>query len=84
MKNIFALYLKIYNTDKESRNHDVQFHFSTRKKLSEEEGDAANGRLVYGSTGSAIPDACSRLVNWSGHVWKCRISAFMLAQSKTA
>ncbi|KRZ16303.1 hypothetical protein T11_4115 [Trichinella zimbabwensis] len=30
---------------------------------SERKGGAANGRLAYGSTGSAIPDACSRLVN---------------------
>ncbi|KRZ04709.1 hypothetical protein T11_117 [Trichinella zimbabwensis] len=29
---------------------------------------AVIGRLVYGSTGSAIPDACSRLANRSGHV----------------
>ncbi|KRZ71062.1 hypothetical protein T10_1311 [Trichinella papuae] len=29
----------------------------------EREGSAANGRLVYGSTGSVIPDAWPRLVN---------------------
>ncbi|KRX59015.1 hypothetical protein T09_14900 [Trichinella sp. T9] len=47
-------------------------------------GGAANGRLAYGSPGHAIPDACSILINRSGHVWKCRISAFMLAQSNKA
>ncbi|KRZ57055.1 hypothetical protein T02_15251 [Trichinella nativa] len=31
-------------------------------------GSAANGRLAYGSTGSVISHACSRLIRQSGHV----------------
>ncbi|KRX56234.1 hypothetical protein T09_3284 [Trichinella sp. T9] len=34
--------------------------------------------LAYGGTGPAIPGA------WSGRVWKCRMSAFMLAQCNAA
>ncbi|KRX77095.1 hypothetical protein T06_4419 [Trichinella sp. T6] len=47
-------------------------------------GGTANRKLAYGSPGHAIPDACSRQINRFGHVWKCRISAFMLAWSNTA
>ncbi|KRX39518.1 hypothetical protein T05_11470 [Trichinella murrelli] len=50
-------------------------HHSSAGKLG-----AANWRLAYGCTGSAI----SKLINRSRHVWKCRISAFMLAQSNKA
>ncbi|KRY27635.1 hypothetical protein T01_7954 [Trichinella spiralis] len=34
--------------------------------------------LAYGGTGPSIPGA------WSGRVWKCRMSAFMLTQSNAA
>ncbi|KRZ10434.1 hypothetical protein T11_10453 [Trichinella zimbabwensis] len=63
-KSYFSTLVDMYAVDLE-----VQCKVVSAYEVPHHNRGAANGKLVYGSTGSAIPDACFRLVN--------RFQAFM-------